>query len=126
MEFEIQKAIFEKLDTGLTVPVYDHVPQDSENFPYVQIGNDTFIDYSGDDFVGMDGDLNIHTWSSYKGKKEIKALQNEIYNLLNRADLTIIGYNVINIEQVYSNTFLESDGITRHGVQRYRVLITKD
>lgn len=123
---KVQTKIFSVLTAGLTIPVYDSVPQDTTNFPYVNIGDDTFTDFDGDDFTGFDGTLTIHTWSTADGRIETKNLQGEIYDLLHRANLVILGYNVITIDQVFADSFLETDGITRHGVQRFRILLTKD
>ncbi len=122
----VQTKIFDTLDAGLTIPVYDSVPQDTTNYPYVNIGDDTFTDFDGDDFTGFDGTLTVHTWSTADGRIEIKNLQGEIYDLLHRTNLVILGYNVITIDQVYADSFLETDGLTRHGVQRFRILLTKD
>jgi len=123
----IQTKVFGILTTGLTpIVVYDAVPQDTVAFPYVTIGDDTFNPFDGDDFTGFDSTLTIHTWSRTDGKAETKTIQGQIYDLLHRANLTILGYNVITIDQVFEDSFTDTDGLTRHGVQRYRILITKD
>lgn len=121
---ELQSAIFTKLDADLTEPVYDNVPSGSP-YPYVVVGDDTLIESGASDFNGFEATCTIHSWSDYKGRKEIKEIQDSIYNSLNRFKLSISGYNTIDCYQEYSETFLDPDGITRHGVQRFRVLFDK-
>jgi len=121
-EFEVQKAIFDILNTGLSVPVYDDVP-DNALAPYVVIGDDTFIEFDSDDISGFEATITIHSWSAYRGRKEVKELMGSIYNLLHRAEFTVTGYNLVGCDSEFSETFLESDGVTRHGVQRFRILI---
>jgi len=121
-EFEVQKAVFGILNTGLSVPVYDDVP-DNALAPYVVIGDDTFIEFDSDDISGFEATITIHSWSTYRGRKEVKELMGSIYNLLHRAEFTVTGYNLVGCDSEFSETFLESDGVTRHGVQRFRILI---
>ena len=121
-----QTAIYDKLKLDLAEEVYDRVPQDTKVFPYVQIGDDTATDFDGDDFTGFDGTLTIHTWSEADGKSELKTLQGAVYASLHRANLIILGYNVITIDQVFVDSFLDTDGLTSHGIQRFRILFTKD
>ena len=122
----VQTAIFDKLTADITTTTYDSVPQDTTGFPYITIGDDTFNEFDGDDFTGFDATLTIHTWSQTDGKTELKSLQGEIYNSLHHTNLTILGYNVITIDQVFADSFVDTDGLTRHGVQRFRILLTKD
>jgi hypothetical protein len=118
---EVQKAIFDKLTTGLTVSVYDVVPQDP-TFPYVVIGEDTALAWDTDDSTGTDSTLTIHTWSRYQGRKETKDIMQDIYEQLNRVSLTLTAGEVIMIDYEFAETFLDSDGESRHGVMRFRIL----
>ena len=117
---EIQQAVFDALGAeGLRV--YDHVPSDAA-FPYVVIGEDTHIPFDTDDSLGAESTVTIHVWSRYRGKKEAKELQASIYSALTRAELSIDSYDLITIEFEYSDVLLDPDGITRHGVSRFRFL----
>ena len=125
---EIQKKIFETLNNGLAYPVYDDVPflpegMPTENFPYVVIGDDTLIPWDNDTNIGVDATLTLHVWSRYKGRVEAKNIQGEIYTLLNRSSLTIAGFTVVDLLFEFSETFVENDGQTRHGVQRFRMTV---
>lgn len=121
-ELNVQKAIYAKLDAALTQPVYDDVP-DNAIAPYVVIGDDTFIEFDSDLVNGFEATVTIHSWSKYRGRSEVKTIMAAIYDALHRAEFTVQGYNLVGCDCEYSETFLESDGVTRHGVQRFRILI---
>lgn len=125
---EIQTAIYTTLSNGLSYPVYDDVPflpegAPTENFPYVVIGDDTLIPFDNDTDIGVEATLTIHVWSKYRGRIEVKDIQGEIYDLLNRSSLSISGFKVVDILFEFSETFTEEDGVTRHGVQRFRMTV---
>jgi hypothetical protein len=50
-------------------------------------------------------------------------LMGEAYSILHRASLTKTGYNVVDCLFEFSETFVDVDGRTRHGVQRYRLTV---
>ena len=120
---EIQKSIYSKLSVGLSVPVFDAVP-DNQPKPYVVIGDDTITEFDQDGVIGFDCTITLHVWSDYNGRAEVKTLQGQCFNLLNRAELTVTGYNLLGCNHEFSDSFLETNGVTRHGVQRYRLLLT--
>jgi len=127
-ETVVQKAIYSKLATDLSYPVYDNVPQpddsgNKDDFPYVTIGEDNHVTIDTDTELMNQVSITIHTWSRYRGRKEIKEMQGAIYESLHRANLSEPGYKFINIAQVDSVSFLDTDGLTRHGVQTFNLLI---
>ena len=127
-ETTIQKVVYDKLNAGLSYSVFDDVPYlpvgaPETDFPYVVIGDDTAIAFDTDDQVGMESTVTIHVWSRSGGRKQCKDILSEIYVLLNRASLTTTGYNYIDCLFEFSETFTEDDGITRHGVARYRITL---
>lgn len=129
-ELAVQQSVFSRLTAALDVPVYDHVPQpadggDAQNFPYVAIGDDTAIDWDTDTSDGWEITLTIHAWSRARGRLEVKALQGEIWSALHRHDLDVPGYNTIFCYGEFSETILEPDGLTRHGVQRFRIVLDR-
>jgi hypothetical protein len=128
--WELQQAIYTRL-TGYTAlmaiakAVFDDVPQDiaDTSFPYVQIGDDTTIPFNTHSSVGGEHTITIHSWSRYRGKSEIKRIQAQIYAALDRYALSVSGGTMVNCEQEFSTSFLDADGITRHGISRYRVIL---
>ena len=116
----IQAAIYQALST-LAYPVYDDVPQNAA-FPYIVIGDDTSIPFDDDCNVGAESTITIHVWSIYSGRLEVKQIMNAVYNRLHRQNLSIAGSYSITLNAEYQDTFLDPDGVTRHGVIRFRLL----
>jgi len=104
--------------------IYDHVPQNVDEkakFPFVVIGDDTAVDFDTDDSVGSEATITIHAWSRQRGRLEAKNIQREIYNALNRHELDVDGRHTVDCIYEYAESILEQDGITRHGVIRFRI-----
>ena len=129
-ELELQKGLLLTLGAtipnafGVPAPVFDDVPQDTPT-PFVTASDALLSDYSGDGFIGHTALVTIHTWSDYRGMTEVKALQGQVYDLLNRAELVVTGFNVLGCDSINSNVLRDPNGVTRHGVQQFRVLMTK-
>lgn len=118
----LQAAIFNALDgvPGMP-PVYDDVPENVP-FPYVVIGDDVSAAFDDDCGSGADSMVTIHVWSTYPGRAEAKQILDLIYRTLHRSNLVIAGNVTITIDADYQMTLLDPDGVTRHGVIRFRVL----
>ena len=67
--------------------------------------------------------INIHVWSQYKGSKETKQIMDKIHDLLHNSNLNVTGHNLINLRFEFSDIMRDPDGITRHGVMRFRAII---
>ena len=124
----IQKAVFDKLNNDAAVtalaPVLDDVDE-SQSFPYVSIGEDVINEWDTVSDSGGDASITIHVWSRYKGRKQAKEIMGKVYDSLHRQQLTAAGYDVVMSNFETETSFLDSDGLTRHGVQTYRILISK-
>lgn len=129
-----QQAIFSRLTTAMvSVNVYDDVPalpegQINANFPFIAIGDDTEGAWDTDDQLGATVTATIHVWSRYAGKEEAKLIMGQIYQALHRKadNLSAPGYHFIDCIHEFSQVFDQSDGATRHGVCRYRILMQKE
>jgi len=125
----IQKAVLDKLKASVSLMaevkgVFDGVSEFQE-FPYVTIGEDVISEWDTVSTAGGDGVITIHTWSRYAGRLETKQIFKSIYDALHNQSLTATGHDIISTMWVNETSFLDSDGLTRHGVQTYRVLIDK-
>lgn len=120
----VQKAIYEKLSADLATPVYDDVQQSrSWKDAYITIGEDVFT-YADTDTENMCRvSITIHTWARCRGRKEVKEIQDQIYQSLHRAQLVQTGYKFITITQESATSDLDPDGHTRHGVQTFNLLL---
>lgn len=114
------------LPLGYAVAVHDDVPQDAA-FPYVQIGDDTTVaDWSALAREREEVSFHLHTWSRYRGKKEALEIMGAIKAALQNArDLSVTGWTIAGIREDFATIFLDPDGRTRHGVQRFRALLRK-
>lgn len=131
-ETAVQKAIYEKLIANAdiisnAIPVYDAVPQpvtvENTDFPQIVIGEDSYAALDTDTENMNMVSITIHTWSRYRGRAETKEIQGYIYNSLQRAALSQPGFKFVTIMQSGSESFLDSDGLTRHGVQTFTLII---
>jgi Protein of unknown function (DUF3168) len=111
--------------------IYDNVPQNlnsaaqADVFPYVTIGEDVHTAWDAHYEVGSSASITVHTWSRARGRIETKNIQGAIYNALNRKVFTSAGYDIIGTDFEGSETFIDADGFTRHGVSVFRVLLQK-
>jgi len=127
-QFALQTAIYSTLsnDNNLTstlgAGVFDEVTEGA-TYPFVALGEETTIDYGTKDLVGGETTINIHIWSQYKGSKETKNIMDRIHDLLHDSDISVSGFNLINLRFEYSDIMRDPDGVTRHGVMRFRAII---
>jgi hypothetical protein len=121
----LQKTVFDALDgdstlQSLVTDVFDFVPENTA-FPYVKIGEETAVDNGTKTLQG--NTLVIHTFSRYRGSKETKEIMSRIYALLHESSLTITGASLVNLRFEFSDIIKENDGLTTHGLQRFRAMV---
>ena len=124
---ELQKSIFNALDgdstlQNLVTDVYDFVPENTA-FPYVKVGEETSIDNGTKTLQGNEHTLVIHTFSRYRGSKEVKEIMSRIYALLHESSLSVSGASLVNLRFEFSDVIKENDGVTSHGLQRFRAVV---
>ena len=127
--FELQKTIFTTLNSDNTITstfsatVHDHVPQGT-SFPYIVIGEETMTDESSAKTLDFNNfTLTIHIFSRNRGRKEAKQIMARIYELLHNQNLSVTGADHINTRFEFSDVIKENDGLTYHGVQRFRTIL---
>lgn len=131
VQIAVYNALVANVDLAILVGtrIYDAQPRTLGNpalqFPYVTIGEDTHADWSTDTENGDDATITIHTWSRYNGRKEEKEIQGLIYAALHRAALNVSNYALVSIDWISSDSLIDADGETRHGVQTFRLLLDK-
>lgn len=129
-EIAVQTIVFQELNASSEIGaevtgIYDQAPEDA-TFPYITVGESTHNEFDTVDTLGDVATITVHVWSRYRGKKETKEIQALIYNVLHRANVTYSGFRRISIDWENSQTFIDQDGLTRHGVQTFRILIDKE
>ena len=124
-----QELVFTAINGNLTgCAVFDSAPflpegAPATTFPYCVIGNDTVRPWDTDDTRGADITITLHFWSRAAGQRQVKALMDEAYGVLNRATLTKTGYSITDCLFEFGDTVSDPDGATKHGVQRYKLTI---
>ena len=116
-QFALQTTIYNALNvsavtTTLGCGVYDEVIE-GNTYPFISLGEETAIDYSTKTATGSETTINIHIWSQYKGSKQTKEIMDKVHDLLHDS----------NFRFEYSDIMRDPDGITRHGVMRFRAII---
>ena len=127
-----QQIVFDRLtgNIGVGVTLFDTAPYLPEGapattFPYVVMGNDTASPFDTDDQVGGVITVTLHFWSRAEGFNQVKTIMQTAYDRLNRASLPKMGYTVLDCLHEFSEAVDDPDGVTKHGIQRYRLTIQK-
>jgi hypothetical protein len=121
----LQDAIYTRLsgDSTLTstlgAGVYD-IPPDQAPFPYVTIGDYTEAPNDTMGKTGRDVTVTVHTWTQGPSKQQAQKIQNQIDTLLDRWSVSVSGWGATQMLQEFFETFRDEDGVTQHGVARYR------
>ena len=130
--YALQIAIFNALNadsalSALVVGIYDNQdqvsnPDDDSAFPVLTISTGTILPWDDDTKLGGQYDVEIHTWSRARNALESKQIMDAVYNVLHRGTLTITGWRYVQSDLVSQiNPQRDPDGITRHGVQTFRI-----
>ncbi len=129
--WELQKTVFSALNSGnitdydstAITGVFDDVPSGTA-YPYIVVGEETAIDVSSKDKDIFEHTLTVHVWSQYRGRRDIKVIMKQVHDILHDSSLTVSGGSMVNMRQEFQTTLLEGDGITRHGVIRFRAVVS--
>jgi hypothetical protein len=119
---EVQAAIYTAIAPVVApVKVLDHAGP-NELFPYITLGE--FIASSSDPLTAeaVDLDMTIHVWSRQPGMQECENLMAQIKDALQYRDLPAANFEWVTTVWQYAQTMRDADGVTRHGVLRFRVM----
>lgn len=104
--------------------VFTHVPQDlGESYPWVTIYGAESNQFDNDATLGFEGTITIHSWDNTRDMGNINRIKKAIYDVLHNNALTFNGYCNVEYSQEFSTTLRDPDGITLHGVQRFRFIM---
>lgn len=123
----LQKAVYAALSADAGVGaliggrIYDLAPRNAV-FPYATFGRATLADWSTGTEDGAEHRLTLDVWSRAHGKSECHAIGEAIRAALNDAALTLTGHALVNLLFESADTARDPDGITFHGVLRFRAV----
>lgn len=120
------KAVWAKLNatTGLVGLVYEILEND-QAFPKIWLEDGGADDWSNKDDAGLEANITLHIGSRYDGTKEIRSLMDKCHAALHNASLTLAAGQSVLCQFDRHDMVIDSDGVTRHGVMRFRLLISE-
>lgn len=101
--------------------IYDAPPRNAA-FPYVSFGQLSVADWSTGTETGAEHQLILDAWSREAGKKQCYAMLDAIAGALDDAALTLDGNALVNLRFQSADVRRDPDGITFHGVIRFRAV----
>ena len=126
-----QQLVYTALTNGLPYTIFDDVPDlpigmPEDSFPYIVLGHDYTNAFDTDSWVGVKVSVQLDIWSRYNGKKEVKTILGEIYELMHRKSFVTPGVAVVDCLHVYST--IPDTGASNyvHGISRYEITLTED
>ena len=120
------KAVYTKLNatSGLTGLLSESLADD-QVFPKIWIEDGGADDWSNKDDNGLEANINLHIGSRYRGTKELRELMDKCHAALHFVDLTLDNGQSVLCQFTRHDIVTDSDGITRHGVMRFNLLISE-
>jgi hypothetical protein len=103
--------------------IYDAAPQDAA-YPHIEIGGGQAYDWSAVLMRGEETVVEIHAWSRYRGYAEARTILGKIKDRLHEVALSLTGAVFVDMRFQDMDVFTDADGVTRHGIIRFRALTT--
>lgn len=129
-DLALQEAIFVTLSQDSTLNnlvngVFDGVPATAQ-LPYLTIGEITSQDWSTKTFEGQRHSVTIHAYATRESRAGLKDIMTRIYELLHGQNPALNAHRLVTLRFQFSETFLDADRRTVHGVIRFRALTHLD
>lgn len=120
------KAVYAKLNatSGLTGIVSESL-NDTDSFPKIWLEDGGADDWSNKDDNGLEAFVNLHVGSQKEGTKEIRGLMDKCHGALHNVDLVLANGQSVLCQFVRHDVVIDSDGITRHGIMRFKLLVSE-
>jgi len=119
----LHTAQITRLEAYTDYRIFDAHPKNAV-FPYVTMGEITAKDWSDKFEDGMEIYSTIHVWSQYDGRKEADEMSDKITQALTSSTLDLAPNFRAAFDRLDSyNLITDIDGVTRHGILRFKYLI---
>ena len=124
--FDYMASVYSTLNavSGLTGIVKESLNDDAD-FPKVWIEDAGANDWSNKDDDGLEASINLHVGSRYRGTKELRLLMDKCHGALHNATLTPATGQCVLSQFQRHDIVTDQDGITRHGIMRFTLLISE-
>jgi hypothetical protein len=126
----LQSAIYERLKTNADLGgivgerLYDMAAQGAR-FPYATLGEFRAEPWGSKTSTGESVTFRVHVWSQYSGQKQAHETLEIIRDSLMKTALVVEGFDVIRLQHISSETMIERDAWTIHGIGRYKAVLFK-
>jgi hypothetical protein len=123
----VQAAVYSRLAATapltslLTGGVRDHVPPGTP-FPYLVLAEMRLRSLDTQQGGGHDITLALRSYSRGEGMKELRSIMAAVFDALHNASFTVSGQTLVLCQEIEAETRLEPDGLTRSGLQRFRIV----
>jgi hypothetical protein len=124
----LQRSLYQALtsSTDLTtllggMRIYDDAPE-STAYPFITLGQSVIRDWSMGTEDGVEHSLTLHVWSRSGGNKQVHEITEAIKAVLHDQPLMLEDHHLMNLRHEFSETRLDPDGDTFHGIVRYRAV----
>ncbi|MCB1500462.1 MAG: DUF3168 domain-containing protein [Bauldia sp.] len=101
--------------------IHDAPPRNAA-FPFIALGEARTGDWSTGTEDGAEHRLVLHVWSRHRGKAECWTAIEAIRAALHEAALAVEGHRLVNLRFETADVGADRDGITWHGVARFRAV----
>ena len=120
------KAVYVALDaiTGLTGIISESL-SNADPFPKIWLEDGGADDWSNKDDNGLEAFVNLHVGSQKEGTKEIRGLMDKCHSALHNVDLVLANGQSVLCQFLRHDVVIDSDGITRHGIMRFKLLVSE-
>ncbi len=120
------KAVYVALDatSGLTGIISESL-SNADPFPKIWLEDGGADDWSNKDDNGLEAFVNLHVGSQKEGTKEIRGLMDKCHSALHNVDLVLANGQSVLCQFVRHDVVIDSDGITRHGIMRFKLLVSE-
>jgi hypothetical protein len=112
----LQKAIYERLGSVLSVGVYESVPSGTD-LPYAGIGSFSCeqTNFKAQAIVLVQG--TIHVWSDWDSMEQVVEVTNDVLESLTETPLVLVGWSVVSTKFLSYTASTDFDGTKtrRHG-----------
>jgi hypothetical protein len=101
--------------------VLDHVPAGTV-FPYVVLGETSARPMDSQRISGNEITVTIHAYSRGSGMHQLKNIMSAVYDALHDVSFSVPNQVLVLCQCLDTATLLEGDGLTRHGIQRFKII----
>lgn len=106
--------------------VFDWVPENFQSYPYVVMNILPWSDRANRTWDGLEAEFQIDVWHRKLGTLKVQEIQKRIEELLHQANLCIQGWNIISMRRTFIDIAIDSDSVTRRGIQRFRIRLGRN